>query len=42
MNETDIKFMEFIEKLRETETGNGVHTIPEVFGIQYKEVYITK
>ena len=42
MNETDMKFMEFIEKLRETETGNEDQTIPEVFGIQYKEVYITK
>ncbi|NLT08772.1 MAG: PD-(D/E)XK nuclease family protein [Ruminococcus sp.] len=42
MDETDKKFMEFIEKLRGTETGNVVHTIPEVFGIQYKEVYITK
>lgn len=42
MNEIDEKFMEFIEKLRKTETGNRIHTIPEVFGIQYKEVYITK
>lgn len=42
MNEIDEKFMEFIKKLMGTETGNGVHTIPEVFGIQYKEVYITK
>ena len=42
MNETDKKFMEFIEKPRKTETGNRIHTIPEVFGIQYKEVYITK
>ena len=42
MDETDKEFMEFIEKLRKTETGNVVHTIPEVFGIQYKEVYITK
>ena len=42
MNEIDEKFMEFIKKLMGTETGNGVHIIPEVFGIQYKEVYITK
>lgn len=42
MGEVDEKFEEFLKEIRETEFKNDAKTIPEVFGIQYKEVYITK
>ena len=42
MSEVDKKFEEFIDKIKELEPTTKVETIPEVFGIQYKEVYITK
>ncbi len=42
MSEVDKKFEEFIDKIKELEPTSKVDTIPEVFGIQYKEVYITK
>lgn len=42
MSEVDKKFEEFIDKIKELEPATKVDTIPEVFGIQYKEVYITK
>lgn len=43
-NDVDAKeFEEFLEKIREIELKNDdAKIIPEVFGIQYKEVYITK
>lgn len=42
MSEVDKKFEKFIDKIKELEPTSKVDTIPEVFGIQYKEVYITK
>lgn len=42
MIEIDKEFDAFLKALQETEIKNDAKTIPEVFGIQYKEVYITK
>ena len=42
MSEVDKEFMKFLNEIKELEQKNRVETIPEVFGIQYKEVYITK
>ena len=36
------KFEKFLNKIRKTEYKNEAKTIPEVFGIQYREIYITK
>lgn len=42
MDDVNKKFEEFIKAIQDTEWKNEIRTIPEVFGIQYKEVYITK
>lgn len=42
MSGVDKEFHMFLKALQETEIKNDAKTIPEVFGIQYKEVYITK
>lgn len=42
MNEVDKKFENFITAIRDTDLKKEIRTIPEVYGIQYKEVYITK
>lgn len=44
MNEQEIKMKleSFIKEVQNAEQKQEIKTLPEVFGIQYKEVYITK